>query len=233
MLRIVCLVAGASASSQPEAVSLLQVVATRVGKSSDDATCKDAKGTVKALKVQEKSLKQQLKNLKAQISTAKAESITACPLCPDGYTLNEGDIKGWGQIGSSTDVRRVEACAKKCNDDADCNSFEYSSTELTCNLNSDVNPTEGKGKWGDYAFCSASLCPDGYKYNEGDIKGWGQIGSSTDVPRVEACAKKCNDDADCNSFEYSSTELTCNLNSDVNPTEGKEKWGDYAFCSAI
>jgi hypothetical protein len=212
-------------------VSLLQVVATRV----DDprtGECKGAEKTVKELKAQEKTLKQQLKTLKAQISTAKQEAVAVCPVCPDGYHYNEGDIKGWGQISTHASVKKVAACSKRCTAVAACNSFEYSSTDLKCNLNSDVNPTEGKAKWGDYAFCSASQCPGGYHYNEGDIKGWGQIDSHHDVKKVQDCSQKCTDDANCNSFEYSRTEWKCNLNSDVNPTPGKAKWGDYAFCSA-
>ena len=71
--------------------------------------------------------------------------------CPYGYTLKEGDIPGWGQLGSTTESTIVE-CSNRCNDKSSCCSFEYSPTKKRCNLNRDCEPTEAKHQ--DYAFCT-------------------------------------------------------------------------------
>ena len=71
--------------------------------------------------------------------------------CPYRYTLKEGDIPGWGQLGSTTESTIVE-CSNRCNDKSSCCSFEYSATGRKCNLNSNCQPTAAK--YQDYAFCS-------------------------------------------------------------------------------
>ena len=73
--------------------------------------------------------------------------------CPNGFTLMEGDIPGWGQVGSNpTRESTVEGCANRCNDESSCCSFEYSPTKKRCNLNRDCEPTESA--YQDYAFCT-------------------------------------------------------------------------------
>ena len=68
----------------------------------------------------------------------------------------EGDYPGWGQVGSYSDVRFTWECAELCiyQTHPACRSYEYSTTEKICNLNTVGGPTEGKYK--DYAFCVAS-----------------------------------------------------------------------------
>ena len=75
--------------------------------------------------------------------------------CPNGFTLMEGDIPGWGQVGSNPTIEStIVGCANRCNDESSCCSFEYSPTTKKCNLNSDCEPTQGVFQ--DYAFCTKS-----------------------------------------------------------------------------
>ncbi len=71
--------------------------------------------------------------------------------CPNGFTLMEGDIPGWGQVGSSREFT-IKRCANRCNDESSCCSFEYSPTKKICNLNRDCEPTESA--YQDFAFCT-------------------------------------------------------------------------------
>ena len=73
-----------------------------------------------------------------------------------------------------------------------------------------------------------SECPRGYIFTEGDIKGWGQLEGRIKLPVIDDCAKLCNEESRCCSFEYSKRSKKCNLNSDCQPT--RDKYKDYAFC---
>ena len=70
--------------------------------------------------------------------------------CTPGYILVPGDIPGWGQIRGNIKKNAAD-CAKLCNEERDCCSYEHSPSENTCNLNSDCKPSQEKYK--DYNFC--------------------------------------------------------------------------------
>ena len=75
--------------------------------------------------------------------------------CPRGYTLKEGDIPGWGQLGSNPTIEStILGCSNRCNDESSCCSFEYSPTTKKCNLNRECQPTVSV--YQDYAFCTKS-----------------------------------------------------------------------------
>ena len=73
------------------------------------------------------------------------------PACSPGFELEPGDIPGWGQAGSFSNIADTEACGEACQDVSRCRSYEYSATEKKCNLNTDASPTAGVYR--DYAFC--------------------------------------------------------------------------------
>ena len=73
------------------------------------------------------------------------------PACGPGFKLEPGDIPGWGQAGSFSNLADTEACGEACQDVSRCRSYEYSATEKKCNLNTDASPTAGVYR--DYAFC--------------------------------------------------------------------------------
>ena len=79
--------------------------------------------------------------------------------CPSGYTLKPGDIPGWGSISGSHSTTTINDCSALCDKDASCRSFEYSKTEMICNLNREHEPTQGPFR--DYLFCTCTSCPTG------------------------------------------------------------------------
>jgi len=72
--------------------------------------------------------------------------------CPLGYQVNSGDIPGWGSLSGNYLVANREECARKCDSEVDCASFEHSQIENKCNLNQEKNPTSQPYK--DYTFCT-------------------------------------------------------------------------------
>ena len=73
--------------------------------------------------------------------------------CPVGYSLEVGDILGWGTgLGSKMSISLREECANKCDALPLCLSFEHSNTKKLCNLNTIAMPIK-PNNYGDYAFC--------------------------------------------------------------------------------
>merc|ERR1719318_1083726 len=85
-------------------------------------------------------------------ATATTTTITteAQSMCPNGFKMAEGDIPGWGQIKGKISTTYF-GCGQECAKNQGCCSFEYSSTEKLCNLNSGCKPTVQPYK--DYKFC--------------------------------------------------------------------------------
>ena len=77
--------------------------------------------------------------------------------CKDGFQLVPGDILGWGQIGSTGNVKDTDGCGDLCRNTTGCKSYEYSTTEKICNLNTDSEPTAEVYR--NYAFCVAGRNP--------------------------------------------------------------------------
>ena len=71
--------------------------------------------------------------------------------CKKGFHLVPGDYPGWGQLGSYTNIEDTEKCGSLCQSTAGCLSYEFSTSERKCNLNSAIAPSQGIYK--DYAFC--------------------------------------------------------------------------------
>ena len=83
------------------------------------------------------------------------------PVCPENYTEYPGDVPGWGSIISlpsffaSPDLPSIDdinSCALACDLTPDCCSFEFSQTEVRCNLNTECGPTSTE-IYKDYTFC--------------------------------------------------------------------------------
>ena len=63
------------------------------------------------------------------------------------------------------------------------------------------------------------------------MPGWGSdIGSRLDLT-LEQCAKRCNNEISCLSFEHSPSKKKCNLNKIAEPTQDSN--ADFIFCSKI
>merc|ERR1711962_494821 len=86
--------------------------------------------------------------------------------------------------------------------------------------------------------CQDPVCPENYTEYPGDVPGWGSIISlpnffaSPDLPpiiNIDSCALACDFTTNCCSFEFSQTEMRCNLNTECGPTS-TENYNDYTFC---
>ena len=73
-------------------------------------------------------------------------------LCPSPYTEIPGDVGDWGSLESHSSIDNILSCARLCDGNPACCSFEYSPTEKKCNLNKECKPTRQVYK--DYAFCA-------------------------------------------------------------------------------
>ena len=71
--------------------------------------------------------------------------------CTNGYNLIHGDVPGWGLQIKGRIKTNNKGCAKLCNEEKNCCSYEYSPTEKLCNLNKDCKPSAKVYK--DYSFC--------------------------------------------------------------------------------
>ena len=71
--------------------------------------------------------------------------------CSDGYNLVPGDTPGWGLQIRGRIKTDNQGCAKLCNKEKNCCSYEYSPTEKLCNLNKDCKPSAEIYK--DFSFC--------------------------------------------------------------------------------
>jgi len=87
-------------------------------------------------------------------ATACAPEAPTPTDCALGYTEKPGDVGGWGSIngkGGGQSVADTDACAALCSSEPTCNAYEFSQTELKCNLNTESTPTGGAYK--DYHYC--------------------------------------------------------------------------------
>ena len=77
------------------------------------------------------------------------------PECGTGFTLKPGDVHGWGEsIGSYPEIKTSDTCAFLCSViyAQDCCSYEWSPTDLKCNLNKECR-TQTRTNHKDYLFC--------------------------------------------------------------------------------
>ena len=118
-------------------------------------------------------------------------------------------------------VGDIASCADFCDANLNCCSFEYSSRTQRCKLNRLCQPNQKK--YPDYDFCvkpsvEDSVCPQAYTPEPGNVVGVGKLGYFSPVANIDLCARNCEDNNKCCSFEYSPSRMTCNLNSECGPT---------------
>ena len=74
-------------------------------------------------------------------------------------------------------------------------------------------------------------CPVGYTFKEGDLDGVTFLIKEYDEVKMAGCARRCNNNVNCKSFEWSKNKMnakTCALMSKSEPDH--EKWGYIVFC---
>jgi len=66
----------------------------------------------------------------------------------------------------------------------------------------------------------------------GDVPGSGssKLSNTGSIDSADKCAEYCNKNKDCGSYEFSPSELRCNVNTESEPTS-KKIYKDYQFCS--
>merc|ERR1712070_511187 len=73
--------------------------------------------------------------------------------CGWGFVEQPGDLPHFGyHMDGNLDMSTTIECAKKCDDTEDCESYEFSFTQLKCNLNKALEPT--LPVFQDFVFCS-------------------------------------------------------------------------------
>jgi len=158
-------------------------------------------------------------------------------ICGQGYYYNRGDIPWSSVIGGTNgvmaNVPNTGACADKCNNNNKCNAYEYSPSQKKCFLVKVQKPTSS-GAYETYNFCSKQVCGQGYYHIKGDVP-WssvigGRNGVMANVPNTWACADKCNNNNQCNAYEYSPSQKKCFLVKEQNPTSS-DTYETYNFCS--
>mmetsp|Transcript_114970 Transcript_114970/g.245507 ORF Transcript_114970/g.245507 Transcript_114970/m.245507 type:complete len:550 (+) Transcript_114970:51-1700(+) len=147
---------------------------------------------------------------------------TRSSTCPVGYRPHKGHFQHGGHVSFA---QTLAVCGAACDSHKDCLSFEYSPIEKWCVHSKRAHPSLSVRKG--YHFCEKILndCPSGYISHEGHLEDGGRLSSKESIGE---CARACESDDDCGSFEYSTSEMWCVLNSKSRPNFWKHK--DYHFC---
>jgi len=161
------------------------------------------------------------------------------PACASDYEEDRGNVVGGGTFGDNLHVKTPSSrsCATRCNSHPACMSYEWSPSEFTCHLNKERLPgtiTPFK----DYLFCRKPIrvvtdCPKGYEVTKGHHKEGHQFAHSADyyLPSIDACAKRCSEEEDCLSFEYSPARAACVRHAKAEP-DSEDGRADFKFCVA-
>ena len=83
---------------------------------------------------------------------------------------------------------------------------------------------------GSNGFFCFSACMDGFQLVPGHCQSNGcNAWENENISDTNECGRLCLTTAGCRSYEYSKTELKCNLNRVDRPTA--PVWEDYVFCA--
>jgi hypothetical protein len=97
-------------------------------------------------------------------------------------------------------------------------------------LPQEIIPSDSK--FGTRLCIKNDICEKGYLYMPGDVPGSGSNKYLTTggIDSAEKCAEFCTKEDGCGSYEFSPSELKCNINTENEPTSRKI-YKDYQFCS--
>jgi len=157
-------------------------------------------------------------------------------VCVNGYELLYGQYNNGGgaMIGAQkSNIEKAEDCAKFCDDDKACYSYEYSATYKRCEINAYPEPNVDS-HWYDMRFCQKPkkkqepMCEGDYSYKLGQMSG-SQFLTQT-ITSASQCAKNCDNDSRCNAYEFSQRYNRCELNY-MDTTNSLTPWYDMKFCA--
>lgn len=152
--------------------------------------------------------------------------------CDGDYKHLEGQLNG--QQFVTLTISSMKDCAKECNKDPRCNSYEYSSKYTRCELNYADVPNH-IGYWYDLKFCQKpeelrpENCSEDYEFDVGQFNGGGNIKTVGAVFSTDDCAKLCDDETACKSYEHSVNARSCQLNWAADKNNNNSATG-YHFC---
>jgi len=155
--------------------------------------------------------------------------------CAKNYDYIFGRVPGGGfrRTTRSATMMNTDHCAKLCDDEEGCRSYEYDLHLGYCDMNYQAAPTHNDTE-NQFKFCSkkenhrATSCKDNYVNKVGQIPGGGQV-STLSGKSAEECVQMCDEEEGCNSYEYSHVYNQCQLNYQIEPSS-TTLWYDMIFC---
>jgi len=129
-------------------------------------------------------------------------------------------------------VNNEDECAARCHGMGGCAAFHFNNRRecFLKGLPQEIIPSDSK--FGTRLCIKNDICEKGYLYMPGDVPGSGSNKYLTTggIDSAEKCAEFCSKEDGCGSYEFSPSELKCNINTENEPTSRKI-YKDYQFCS--
>jgi len=150
------------------------------------------------------------------------------------YTCQKGKKTADRCLGTCpVTVNNVDECAGRCHGMAGCAAFHFNNRRecYLKGLPQEIIPSDSK--FGTKLCIKNDICQTGYMYMPGDVPGSGSnqfIAGIGEIDSAKKCAEYCDKEDGCGSYEFSPSELKCNINTENEPTSTKI-YKDYQFCS--
>lgn len=151
------------------------------------------------------------------------------------YTCEKGQKTSDRCIGTCpVTVNSEDECASRCLGMGGCAAFHYNNRRecFLKGLPQEIIPAQSA--FGTRLCIKNDICAKGYMYMPGDVPGAGSnhFLASSGIDSPKKCAEFCAKNRGCGSYEFSPSELKCNINTENEPTSEKI-YKDYQFCSKM
>jgi hypothetical protein len=149
------------------------------------------------------------------------------------YTCQKGRKTADRCIGTCpVTVNNVDECAARCHGMAGCAAFHFNNRRECFLKGLPQEIVQSDSKYGTKLCIKNDICAKGYMYMPGDVPGSGssQFVATAGIDSADKCAEYCDKEKNCGSYEFSPSELKCNVNTENEPTS-KKIYKDYQFCS--
>jgi len=149
------------------------------------------------------------------------------------YTCQKGRKTADRCIGTCpVTVNNVDECAARCHGMAGCAAFHFNNRRECFLKGLPQEIVDADSKYGTKLCIKNDICAKGYIYMPGDVPGSGssQFVATSKIDSADKCAEYCDKEKNCGSYEFSPSELKCNVNVENEPTSQKI-YKDYQFCS--
>jgi len=150
------------------------------------------------------------------------------------YTCEKGKKTADRCLGTCpVTVNSVDECAGRCHGMAGCAAFHFNNRRECFLKGLPQEITDAEDTKGTKLCIRNDICQPGYMYMPGDVPGSGSNKFTKGIGQIDSakkCAEYCNKETSCGSYEFSPSELKCNVNQENEPTTTKI-YKDYQFCS--